>query len=271
MHLSRQPNFPLRPFVELLWASEGAGCGTQAAARELVLPTGALHLVLRLEELPLRVFSELTDTSGTRIGCAVVGGARAAPYLRDVSRPVASVGALLRPGVAGLLLGAPAAAFSRRHTELVAVWGDGPVAVLRERLAGAGSLARQLDLLEAALAARLPEPGSVDPRIALALRCLEAARPVGAAVAASGYSQRHFTQLFTSAVGLAPKTYSRLRRFGRALDSLSARPKAAWSALALDHGYADQAHFAREFREFAGLTPGAYRRAAPANTRHVPI
>ncbi|MEX0923000.1 MAG: helix-turn-helix domain-containing protein [Rhodovibrionaceae bacterium] len=270
MHLSRPPKAVLRPFVQTLWASDGAD-GAVQAARELVLPTGALHLVLRLEELPLRVFSGLADTSGTRIGCAVVGGARAAPYLRDVARPVASVGALLRPGVSGLLLAAPAAAFSQQHTELAAVWGESPVAELRERLAATGSLADRLDLLEAVLAARLPEPGGVDPRIALALRCLEAAQPVRAAVAASGYSQRHFTQLFTSAVGLNPKTYSRLRRFGRTLDALSARPESAWSALALDHGYADQAHFTREFRAFAGMTPGAYRRAAPANARHVPV
>ena len=32
------------------------------------------------------------------------------------------------------------------------------------------------------------------------------------------------------------------------------------SELALEHGYADQAHMTREFKDFTGITPATYRR-----------
>ena len=43
-----------------------------------------------------------------------------------------------------------------------------------------------------------------------------------------------------------------------------------WAEAAMDLGYADQAHFVREFRAFSGLTPSEYRRRAPADPNHVP-
>jgi AraC-like DNA-binding protein len=269
--LSRAPRPDLRPFVELLWASDGGAAAPGGTARELVLPTGALHLVLRLEPQPLRIFRGADDAAGFTVGAAVIGGARAAPYLRDVSTPVPSVGALLRPGAAGLLIGVPAGEFSGAHTPLADVWGDAEVARLREGLCAAGTQARRLDLFEAALAARLPSLRRIDPRVAQALAGFAAARPVGVVAREVGASHRHFTQLFREAVGLAPKTFCRLRRFNSALDRLAAEPGLAWADLAAAEGYADQPHFTRDFRAFAGLSPGAWRRRAPRNARHVPL
>jgi AraC-like DNA-binding protein len=94
---------------------------------------------------------------------------------------------------------------------------------------------------------------------------------VGAAVAATGYSHRRVIVLFREAVGLAPKAFCRVRRFHRMLEMFRARPATPWAELALAAGYADQAHFSREFHGFASLTPAAYRRAAPAGGRHVPL
>jgi AraC-like DNA-binding protein len=270
-HLSRPPSSPLRPFVELLWASGGQAGTVAGAARELVLPTGSLHLVVRLEDRPLRVFRDAADAQGFSVSGAVIGGARAAPYLKDVSRPAASVGALLRPGAAALLVGAPAGAFAGIHTALEDVWGTAAVNRLRNQLAETASPVRRLETFEAALLDRLPWPARLDARMAHAVGRLRQDTPVARAAAESGLSHRHFTERFREAVGLAPKTWCRVQRFGRALDRLAVEPATSWAALAAAEGYADQAHFAREFRILAGLTPGAYRRRAPAARRHVPI
>jgi AraC-like DNA-binding protein len=230
-----------------------------------------VHIVLRLYDRPLRVFRGRQDAVGAVVGCAVIGGARACPYQKDVSGPGPSVGALLRPGAAELVIGTPAGAFSHVHTRLEDVWGDGAVAAIRERLSEAGSAAHRLDLLEAVLAARLPRVRGIDPLIAQALAQFGASCRVGDVVQESGYSHRHFTAMFRDAVGLGPKTYCRLLRFGRVLDRLTAEPGIAWADLAAAEGYADQPHLNREFLEFGGLSPGSYRRRAPISRRHVPV
>ena len=271
MPLSRPPKDSLRPFVQQLWATEGAGPAAVRAGRERMLPNGSLHLVLRLADRPLRVFRHGDDRVGFTVGTAVIGGARSAAYLKDGSQPSPSVGAVLRPGAAALLIGAPATVFSGCHTPLEDVWGAGPVAELRERLWAAGSARRRLAVFEAALLARLPRLRGIDPLIVRAVSGLESGLPVSRMVAESGHSHRYFTRRFTESVGLRPKTYGRLRRFGRVLERLAESNDRSLADLAAEQGYADQAHFNREFRDFSGLSPGAYRRLAPQFARHVPV
>lgn len=270
MTTTRPPVPALKPFVELLWTAEGAA-PRPAPARELVLPTGALHLVVRLDDAPLRVFRDTADVDGLSLRHAVIGGARAAPYVKDIAWPVATIGALLRPGAAGLLVGAPAGLFTGAHWALADVWGAAAVERLRDCLAATASSTSRLAIFEAALLARLPRPARLDPRIAHALARIPQGAPVAAVAADCGLSHRHFTARFHEAVGLTPKVWARVQRFGRALDRLAAEPAIAWADLAAAEGYADQAHFAREFRDLAGLSPGAWRRRAPAEPRHVPL
>ena len=45
-----------------------------ASGRELVLPTGAVHIVVRLCDRPLRVFKDHGDAVGDVVGCSVIGG-----------------------------------------------------------------------------------------------------------------------------------------------------------------------------------------------------
>jgi AraC-like DNA-binding protein len=270
-HISRQPVAPLDAFVSRIWAAEGGAPAPQGRAKELLLPVGHLHLVIRLEEQPLRLYRDLQDPEGRDVSTAVLGGLRTGPYIRDVSRPVPCLGAQLRPGAGGLLTGAPAGVFTGRHVPLEDLWGRAEVERLRMRLAEAPSLEARLDLFEALLIRRLPPLRHMDPRIAEALAGLACQRPVAAVTRDVGASHRHFTALFREAVGLNPKTWLRLQRFGRVLDRLGRAPQSAWADLAAAEGYADQPHLAREFRAFAGLTPGDYRRRAPLASRHVPL
>jgi AraC-like DNA-binding protein len=268
--LARRPRHPaLGGLVQMLWASEGGV--PRPGARERVLPTGAFHLVFRLGDSPLRLLRAEDDAVGYPMGHAVIGGARAEAYLRDVSTPVPAVGVQLAAGAAGLLLGPPPGELSERHTSLQDIWGREAERV-RERLAGLRSLEARLDLVERLLAVRLRPERGPHPAVVRALQRLAAgATDVGPLVEESGYSHRRFIELFSREVGLTPKRYGRVLRFQRALRLLGEAPRAPLAALALEAGYSDQPHFAREFRELAGQSPGRYRELAPAARNHVPL
>lgn len=265
MRVQRPPRAELRPFVTTLWA-EDPDALPAAAARECVLPTGALHLVFRLDE-PLRVYADPADLAGRVVGTALVGGARASAYVRDVSRPGRSVGALLHPGAAQAVLGAPGGALAGRHTDLSDLWPD--AGAIHAWLGEAATPAARLDRFEAVLRARLPRARGLHPAVAFALERFASGREVAPVAAASGYSQRRLSGLFREAVGLSPKRYCRVRRLQDALRFAAAG--SAWAEVALAAGYSDQAHLVREFRELTGLSPGAYRAAAPRSPSHVPL
>jgi len=79
---------------------------------------------------------------------------------------------------------------------------------------------------------------------------------IGRLVDEIGWSQRHLITRFRSDIGLSPKTMARVMRFARAARQLRGATRPELSTIALECGYYDQSHFTRDFRAFAGVTPG---------------
>ncbi len=73
-----------------------------------------------------------------------------------------------------------------------------------------------------------------------------------------GWSHRHLIARFRREIGLPPKTVARIVRFERALRLARREAEPSWAEIAHACGYADQAHLIRDFRAFAGTTPGAW-------------
>jgi len=269
-----RPSPALAPFVECLWCSTGVVRGR--APRERVLPTGLADLVF-FAGAPLRVLD--ASEGAQSFGRAVLSGAGSTYFVRDTSQPGSALGAHFRPGGAAALLGLDAGELRDRHVELEALWG-GAARELHERLLAPPTPHARLAGLQAELerrAARASPPSARWPAIALSLRELERdprAADVERAWRASGFSRRHFSALFERVVGLTPKRFARVRRFHAVLQKavLRSRPaRPSWTALALDGGFYDQAHLIRDFQEFAGLAPGAYRPLSARQPSHVPL
>ena len=128
---------------------------------------------------------------------------------------------------------------------------------LREMLGNEPDWDRRFDLVEAFIVRRLASAPVQGPQVAWAVeRVLESGGKVriGAIAADLAWSRKHLADRFRDATGLSPKMLARMVRFNRALE-LSRRGNDSWAGIAADCGYADQAHLAREFRDFAGTTP----------------
>jgi AraC-like DNA-binding protein len=266
----RKPRLALRPFVQKVWAFDP--CAQRAPLHrglERVLPTGGMHVVIRLSPAPVTLFDDATGANPRVVGHCLVGGARSAFYVRSVAEPSHSVGAQLQPGAAFALFGVSAADLAERHTPLEELWGR-EAAHVRERLATAGSLEAQLELFETILTARLSDAPVLHPATADALARFAAGARVADVVRHSGYSHRAFITMFRAAVGLTPKTFCRVRRFQRAIERIG-RERASLADLAASTGFADQAHLSREFAAFSGVSPAAYRTVSPDAPNHLPI
>jgi AraC-like DNA-binding protein len=69
-------------------------------------------------------------------------------------------------------------------------------------------------------------------------------------------SLRQFQRKCHERLGMTPKLYARIARFSRAYNMFEANQKLTWSHITHRCGYFDQMHFLRDFKEFAGVTPG---------------
>lgn len=69
--------------------------------------------------------------------------------------------------------------------------------------------------------------------------------------------QKQFYRKFISAIGINPKLFSRIVRFQHTLELMD-NMKFKQLDYALNSGFYDQAHFIKEFSQFAGYTPKEY-------------
>jgi AraC-like DNA-binding protein len=221
--------------------------------RELPAPGGLACLWVRVAGP--EVVEVLPDGCSDLIWQAGHGAFVAGPDTRPA--PVAPaagevfVGARFRPGAGGPALGLPLSELRDRRVAL---------AELDRRLAEA--LPPDLEPEEAlrrlaALAARTP---AGDPAIGEAARRLADPRTRVATLAADlGLSERQLRRRCDAAAGYGPKTLQRVLRFRGFLHRAGEGGDLA--RIALECGYADQAHLTRECGRLAGRTPAALIRA----------
>ena len=157
------------------------------------------------------------------------------------------VGARLRPGAAGVVLGLPASELRDLMPDAADVVGSGVADALLEALA-AGSDPHAL-LLRALELRGVREP---EPLVRAAVAALRRPRArIGPVAAELGVSARQLQRQVSDAVGYGPKMLQRVLRFQR----LRSLPPAPLAELALDAGYADQAHMTAEVTRLAGISP----------------
>ena len=155
------------------------------------------------------------------------------------------------------ILGRPASELAGRIVALRDLWEPDVAERLEARLAAATDARTAAAVLSAALSERLEVPRCPDTNIRLART---AARRLGSQSVTSvakdlGVSERHLRRIFHEVVGLSPKAFFKLSRFERALAAGRHSVASAWTDIAAEAGYYDQAHLIKDFHSIAGSTP----------------
>jgi AraC-like DNA-binding protein len=233
------PSPALAPWVEAYWTVSGIGAPGHGSR---VLPDGSNDIIVDLAGTP-RAF--------------VVGAMRRAEVVSLHGR-VDLLGIRFRPGAALPFLGVPLRELTDREVALDQLWGRWAGTLVEA--AGSTAAARRVAHLERLMLERVGRRRAEDELAARAVDIIRRTRGgigVAAMAAALGLGERRLQRLFALTVGLSPKRLGRVIRFRHAVRLLERRLPAA--TVALDAGYADQAHFIREFKSLAGITPSRFQ------------
>lgn len=229
-------------------------------------PSGLATLIFNFGQ-ELRVEHPPATRTAFAAGTAFYAGLSSTYAVTETDRSQEGAQVMLTPLGARLLLGFPLSEVGDRLIDPVDLFGaEGRETIgrLQETNAHAG----RLSILEQRVTRRLSLSDESFPRdLVWALQRLQvSAGRVGVASLAAelGCSRKHLSMRFRREFGMAPKLFARVLRFDHAVRLLRRDRLAGWAELADICGYADQAHLARDFREFAGSPPSAFlRRSLP--------
>lgn len=264
------PHAPLDRLIETIWDWDMPPASHR---HERILPVPGTTLIINLYEDETRVYRDDPQRTCMRAAGGVIGGPFRSSWIIDTAEQIKVMGLTFRPGGAHALIGIDVAEFSHGDIALEDLFG-GTARRLRQRLLETPCPLQRLALLEGWLQQLTDEP-VLDPLIAHAIARLDRTPQVariGAVQRESGYSAARFINLFRRHVGMSPKRYARLLRFRAVVTQVYPQRQVDWSQVAADGGYSDQAHLNHEFREFAGITPGAFMALrGPTANNHLPL
>jgi AraC-like DNA-binding protein len=207
-----------------------------------------------------------TDLIWTQGQGAFVAGPDTGPVPTTMAAGTVILGARFRPSAGGPVLGIPLSELRDQRVDLADL-RSGDARRLSATLDPATAAARVLDVTGA-----LVDAARLDPAVAEAARLLHDPQTRAEDIADDvGLSPRQLRRRCHAAVGYGPKTLQRVLRFRRfvsRIDALAQNPPSPdgldLAGLAVQAGYADQAHLTRECGRLAGLTPAALARQRAA-------
>ena len=234
------PDDDLAPFVEHLWTVEWDLAEPEVSE---VLTHPSVQMVVER-------------------GDSRVAGVYTARYVRRNEGKGRVLGVKFRPGGFRPFVDWPISRLQDRALPIVEVFGRGAKGLERRALAHPGH-SDAFTVIQEFLRRRHPR---AEPEIERIGRIIERAASdreivrVEQLVREFAIGARQLQRLFDDWVGVSPKWVIQRYRLHEAAERIAAGTAGDWATLALELGYADQAHFIRDFRKLVGRSPGEYAR-----------
>lgn len=190
-----------------------------------------------------------------------VAGPDREPQIETPAAGAVIVGFRFRPGAAAGWLGVPAGEIVGGRLDLQELWGT-RARELSDRIKAATDLPAMLRQLEETVGMRTEGRDAIDPLMGRAFGVLDEGLPPETPLVPFLQRQLHMSERtlrrrFEDAFGYGPKTLDRILRFHRFRRLQRQQGEASTALLAIEAGYADQAHLIRESRRLTGVTPSA--------------
>jgi AraC-like DNA-binding protein len=238
-HVRHAPPKILADWVEHFWMESWDFRGCRPQVRE-VLPHPSVHLVFARNR-------------------SRIWGVQLGRFVRQLGGHDRIFGVKFHPGAFHPFLRARVTSITNDSIPLHSLFHD--VARTEEQVLGCATEADMADVASSFLVANLPPH---DPNIETVRRIVSdisndrRIMRIEQLAALSGIQERTLQRLFNRYVGAPMRWVIKRYRIYEAIEYLNAGKSVAWTRLAQDLGYFDQAHFINDFRKFVGCSPSAY-------------
>lgn len=250
------PATPLQPYVLQYWQGTFLGKPTAALERKII-PSGYIELVLHISDARCEA---KVHTSWQKSAAFSLVGFWTTPFLLQFRDKVETFGIRFKPEAIYFIFGIPAAEFINCSANLEEVFSPCFTSFCYQ-IESLKSAEERIQLADTYLLSRLYKARKRQSYVQLAaelIRHQHGETTVERLSQEVCISPRQLEREFKNKLGMGPKAYMRISRLNKVLQLLEEQPWISLAQLSYLCGYADQAHFNRDFKQLTGELPTFY-------------
>jgi len=169
-----------------------------------------------------------------------------------------NVGVYFQPNAVKAIFGIDANELTNKYTDLSAITSNSPA----EQLLNEPNPLQRLEILSQFITRQILQnkhaASTTSFNAISSIKGSSADTTLGQIQHRLNMSERSLERIFKADVGVSPKMFLRINRFQTALNHIRGQAFKSLTKVAYHHDYADQSHYIREFKEFAGVSPKHY-------------
>ncbi len=253
-----KPSLALQPYIESYWCRAFNGLSDEVSPLQRCLPLGMSQIIIHTSKHLCH--AHINDEWEQLPNAFLVGVYREAVSW-TATGPGICFGINLKPESMMHLFKIPVSGLFNNYTDLQSFLGK-KVSVLIDKMYGVECPLTLIRLAEEFLMQQLRNIRAERNYIDEATRLIRQSKGNITIEELSKnlyISERQLQRVFKDTLGTSPKTYTRIIRFRNAFQYVQQSNKdvLSWTDVSYNFGYADQAHFIRDFKEFTGISPAS--------------
>ena len=256
----------LKPFVRFIWTLESDSADNSTFAP---IADGCPGIIFQRSEK-----GTFHDERSQQLPGIFLYGQTTTPEKMHLTGKVSTVGIILNPHALKSVFGFDADELTSSCTDLDFI-GNKKASRLSEQLLNAASTAEQVDILSSYLFAQIQKNRNLtdDTMLHAVNQIIQSGGGVTLKElqAKLQVTERTFERRFKQSIGISPKLFGRICRFQVSLKQLRKNDYDKLSDIAYENGYADQSHFIRTFKEFAGFSPYTFKKQSNELVQNFPL
>jgi AraC-like DNA-binding protein len=244
------PEIKLQSVLECYWIVEGVDTSVQK-----IIPDGFTEFVFHFKD-SYTIYTE--GTHATIQPLSIIAGQLSKPIFLTPTGASGVLGIKFKPTGIWKLFGCDMTPLLNRTEDLAYALGE-EAATLARHIVFAKHARQKIHVVENYLLEKITTSRDTGQLDAIVKEIQESRGQVSVSDLATKYelSARTMERIFQERVGLSAKLFARLNRFTHIFKLLQ-QPTLTKAEATYLSGYFDQAHFNKEFREFAGENPESY-------------